>query len=114
MRNNPELMKWFRQTRPLDLEDQKIFIKHDKHYNGEIIELNGKPIGVLAIKHSGELAVVLEEVNYIYLPELLNGKKAWGEMFIGNPILKYLLNAGFEVTGMGDNYNNRPTLMLVK
>ena len=113
MRNNPKLMKWFRQDQPILLKDQQEFIKNHVDYQGQIIELNDKRIGVFAIKTTGELAVVLNEEDYKYLPQLLKDKRAWGEGFVGNPILKYLLNAGFVTVGIG-YWNERPLIRVRK
>lgn len=99
MRNTPSLMRWYRQEEPISLEKQKDFIKKDTHYNGRIIELKGKPIGVFAAQNHGEISIVLEEKYFKYIPQLFNNKVTgcyWGEVFVGNPILKYLLEAGFK------------------
>lgn len=114
LRNSPRLMKWFRQTKPITVEDEKNFIRNDKDYNGQIVKLDNSIIGVLAIRNSGELCVVMEAENYKYLPYLLKDKQAWGEVFHGNPIQKYLKLAGFKKQGKGKVYNGRPTTLWLK
>ncbi len=113
LRNDPKLMQWYRQDRIIELEEQKEFIRNDKTYNGQIVELFEEPVGVMAIQKSGELSIVLDELYYVYLPELLAGKKCWGEVMLQNPILRYLLNAGMAVVDLGRPVKGSPTLLVI-
>lgn len=100
MRNNPALNKWYRQAEPIRLKDQK---KFQAENSAQIVELDNKPIGVLWTKPSGELSLVMEEKDYKYIPRLFKKRPRgnyWGEVFMGNPILKYLLEAGFQTVSV--------------
>lgn len=105
VRNHPKLMKWFRQDKPLTLEQQYIFIKNDLLYNkyfGCIIELWNKPIGVTNLKQTMEfgLALLPEYQNKGLEEDILNmlPKGSWSEVFLGNPMIRIYLNNGFEIT----------------
>lgn len=101
LRNQKKLQRWFRQNEPITLEAQETFIRNDRgRYNGQIIILNGTPVGVLAVKGSGELALVLPTTYHNILGKILPGIEMWGEVLIGNPLLKALIMNDFEIIGV--------------
>src|SRR5688572_1779672 len=57
VRNDPKLMRWFRQDAPIELDAQKQFIQKDiegSGYNGNVILANDKPVGLCGVKWNGE------------------------------------------------------------
>lgn len=98
LRNQKKLQRWFRQNESITLEAQEAFIRNDGgRYNGQIIELDGVPIGVVAVKGSGELSLVLPTNHYNLLGKILPNTDMWGEVLIGNPLLKALIMNDFEI-----------------
>lgn len=113
MRNNPANMRWYRQSTKISLEDQKKFIAEN---NAFIIERNRKPVGVLWIKTTGELSLVLDEKDYPLIPQLFKKKPFgfyWGEVFVGNPILTFLLQAGFKTVSVKERAYHKPGFGLI-
>lgn len=99
LRNKPEVMQWFRQDYPLTLDGQTRFMESEKgfNYRGQIIVLNGKPIGIFG-NPNGELCLVLEDKYHYLVPEILKNKKAlWSDGFIDNPLLYILFSIGFRI-----------------
>ena len=114
LRNDPKLNRWYRQTKPLELERQKDFIV--LHPEAEIIERFDEPIGVLWVKPTGEVSLVLHERDYEVIPKLFKNKPTgyyWGEVFVGNPILLYLLQAGFNIVSVKERAYYKPDVGLI-
>ena len=110
-RNDPALMRWFRQKTPLVVEDQKKFIEADLEtnaYGGYVIETEGIPVGLCAIKSTGEFSIgILPEYQHNGIAtkamKLLLKKcpHMWSEVFVGNPALEYYISVfGFKITGV--------------
>jgi hypothetical protein len=105
LRNRPELMKWFRQEKPLTHREQLSFMLSPKGvlYQGRIILLNKRRIGVGAIKIGGELCLVLPKEYNLFRSDIIRklikkdscGYPVWGDVFIGNPIANDLRDLGF-------------------
>jgi hypothetical protein len=103
LRNRPELMKWFRQSEPITLPNQLKFMKSldGQNYNGKIIYLNGKKIGVGAVKTTGELALVLPTKYRLQRRDIIRALVAdhpvvWGDVFEGYDISWDLTMCGFK------------------
>lgn len=102
LRNSQELRRWFRQNHNLTIAEQKRFMKvQGWDYRGKIILLNGKRIGVGAIKSIGELSLVLPNKYKLLRREIIklligNETRVWGEVFSGNPISWDLEMLGFK------------------
>lgn len=101
LRNDSRLNQWYRQEEKIALKEQIKFIRTT--YGPKIIEKGRTPIGIFWIKDSGEVSLVMEEKDYKYIPQLFKKRPTnvyWGEVFVGNPILKWLLEAGFRTVGV--------------
>ena len=102
LRNRQELRQWFRQNKPLTIAEQKRFMREQgQTYNGKIILLNNKPVGVGAIKNTGELSLVLPNKYKLQRRDIIkllvgDREKVWGEVFEGNPISWDLEMLGFQ------------------
>lgn len=107
-RNNPELMQWFRQDKPITLEQQKKFMASHPLYEGYIIEANKKAVGVIALHYhevsSPELCIAAPlKYHASAIKTLIKQVKPlslYGEVFALNPALPVYLNLGFKVGGV--------------
>lgn len=108
VRNNPEIMKYFRQDDYISVQDQEDFIMNDKHYNGHVIEFNDVPVGLCGVKTSGEFTLgVLPEyqhkgISTAVMQILIQAHPGlWSEVFVGNPALEWFISKlGFKVYGV--------------
>lgn len=112
VRNHPDLMKWFRQDENLILEDQIDFIKRDRgpwgHYNGNIIEADGEPVGLCGVKATREFTIaILPEhqgrgiAAWVMHQMTQNTKEVWSEVFVGNPALEFFIaKCGFRIVAV--------------
>lgn len=81
------------------------------NYRGQIIYLNYKPIGVGAVKKTGELSLVLPNKYRLYRRNIItlligNSPRVWGEVFEGNPISWDLEMCGFKAKHTLYEYTN--------
>lgn len=109
VRNHPNLMQYFRQDKPLTLQEQLTFISFDTapqgSYNGRIIEYYGKPVGLCGIKNTSEFTLgILPEYQHKgiatkAMQEMIRGWAGiWSEVFVGNPALEWFIGKlGFKV-----------------
>lgn len=103
IRNQPELMRWFRQNEPITYAYQYDFITRDiveQFYQGQIVfSEDYRNLGVAAIRPTGEMCIAapLEYHEAITKKLLENREYAFGEVFATNPALKIYLNCGFRV-----------------
>lgn len=104
VRNNPELMQWFRQNKPITLQQQKLYMRSNLLYCGYILEDGGVPVGVFALhKHVHTLpelciAAPLKYHNKglsLLLKEEPFSSDIHAEVMIDNPALLTYLNMGF-------------------
>lgn len=111
VRNCPELMKYFRQDKPLTLLEQAEFIEKDLStagtYNGMVVEADGVPVGLCGIKDSGEFTIgILPEyqhqgiASWVMKHLIQMNEDLWSEVFVGNPALEWFIHLGFKVTGI--------------
>lgn len=108
VRNHPLLMKYFRQDEPISIEAQRLFIINDKDYNGNVIEVDGKRVGLCGVKSTGEFTLgLLPEHQHkgiaTRVMQLLidDHPGIWSEVFVGNPALEWFIAVlGFKVTGI--------------
>jgi RimJ/RimL family protein N-acetyltransferase len=115
VRNKPELMRYFRQDKPLYIEDQLEFIKEDTGpygtYNGRIVEYRGKPVGLCGVKDTGEFTLgilpqyqhkgIATKVMQQMIQEHKGSGGIWSEVFVGNPALEWFIGKlGFKVYGV--------------
>ena len=125
VRNNPDLMKWFRQNKPITYKEQKKFIEQDLSnwgaYNGEIIEADEVPVGMCGVKDTGEFTLaVLPEHQHKGIAtqamKLLISKSfvPWSEVFVGNPALEWFISVlGFKVMDVKERAYYKPEQGLV-
>jgi RimJ/RimL family protein N-acetyltransferase len=124
VRNNPELMKWFRQSKPIHYEDQTRFIAYDisdnGDYNGRIIESDGIPVGMCGVKDSGEFTIaVLPEFHHKGIARaamlgMISQGRIWSEVFVGNPALEWFIkNFDFKIVNVKERAYYKPELGLV-
>ncbi len=106
LRNGP-LRRWFRQEQPIDLDQQREFMRTHLDYHGYIFS-EKHPLGVIALYYH---QFKLPELSYVgdvkYFKEafqLLLAKEQpeliEAPMFAENPLLKTLLDCGFKVNGV--------------
>jgi RimJ/RimL family protein N-acetyltransferase len=111
VRNNPELMKWFRQDSPISPLEQLEFIRKDlqnREYGGHVVEADGVPAGLCGVKYTGEFTIgILPEYQHkgvaSFAMRFLIKKcpKIWSEVFVGNPALEWFISKHkFKVTGV--------------
>lgn len=110
VRNHPELMRWFRQDEPLQLEQQKEFILNDKDYNGLVIIGDGERLGLCGVKNSGEFTIgLLPEYQHRGIAKwvmscLIRKRQGiWSEVFVGNPALEWFIRLGFKIVDVAEN-----------
>lgn len=115
VRNHPLLMKFFRQDEPIGLEEQKAFIEKDLgpygSYNGQVIEVDGEPVGLCGVKSTGEFTLgllpehqhkgIATEAMKTLLQKEEGFGSVWSEVFVGNPALEFFVaKCGFKITGV--------------
>ena len=129
VRNHPDLMKCFRQDKPLNYQQQYDFIKLDtgkfkSGYNGRVIQYQGQPVGLCGIKDTGEFTLGLlpeyqgKGIATEAMLQLINSykgaEKIWSEVFVGNPALEWFIaKLGFRVTGVKERAYYKASLGLV-
>lgn len=100
VRNRPDLMEWFRQSKPILLSEQKIYMLSHPDYHGYIILEDGEPVGVIA-NHKEELCIAAPfKYHALALPLLENEekpKRLYGDVLYGNPMLQTYLDSGFKI-----------------
>jgi RimJ/RimL family protein N-acetyltransferase len=124
VRNHPDLMRWFRQNKKIELEEQKDFITKDlanREYNGNVILANNKPVGLCGVKTSQEFTIAV-------LPEwqkkgiatkamqllIKQHPQIWSEVFVGNPALEwYVAKLGFRITGVREREYYKSNIGLI-
>lgn len=100
VRNRPELMRWFRQSRELTVGEQLAFMLSHPDYHGYIILENGARVGVVA-NHKEELCIAApfqyhtEAIKLLEIAE--EPKRLYGDVLYGNPMLDTYLAAGFKI-----------------
>lgn len=112
VRNHPDLMTYFRQDEPIDIDDQREFIKQDisayGSYNGMVVEADGEPVGLAGVKSTGEFTIgILPEhqgrgIAKWVMAQLINREyNIWSEVFVGNPALEFFIaKCGFKIVGV--------------
>ncbi len=113
MRNDPALMKWFRQDKKLTLAHQKNFIRVTPDYHGYILEDEGKPVAIIACHYTednwgmvdtyctpelcyvGEIKHFKQALRMVVRKEKID--KMTAPVFAKNPLLIELLKNGFKV-----------------
>jgi ribosomal protein S18 acetylase RimI-like enzyme len=124
VRNDPKLMKVFRQDEPITLEEQRTFILMDiinRDYNGQIVMVNGKPAGLCGVKATQEFTIaVLPEyqkkgISTKVMKMLIRQHpQMWSEVFVGNPALEWFISKlGFRVTGVKERAYYKKEIGLV-
>lgn len=125
VRNDPRLMKYFRQDDPISLEDQKEFIKKDispyGQYNGMVIEADGEPVGLCGVKATGEFTIGLmpeyqgQGISTWAMQQLITQySPIWSEVFVGNPALEWFIaKLGFRITSVKERAYHKQGVGLV-
>lgn len=130
VRNHPELMKYFRQNKPLTLDEQSQFIRQDTGYhgtyNGKIVECDGQKVGLCSIKSTGEFTIALlpqyqkQGIAKETMRQLTSSwahaidGPIWSEVFVGNPALEFFISkCGFKVYGVKERAYYKPEFGLV-
>jgi RimJ/RimL family protein N-acetyltransferase len=125
VRNHPALMEWFRQSKPIQFEDQQRFIAYDVgddgNYNGRIIESDGIPVGMCSVKDSGEFTIaVLPEFQHKGIARAAMQRmisehgRIWSEVFVGNPALEWFIkNFDFKIVNVKERAYYKPEHGLV-
>lgn len=124
LRNDPALMRWFRQSTPLKLKAQRKFIEADikfRNYNGYVVEADGKPVGVCAVKSTQEFSIGIDPAfqkkgiaTKAMQILIKNHPQMWSEVFCDNPALSwYLHKLGFKLTCVKERAYYKPNVGLV-
>ena len=128
VRNDPKLYKWFRQDEPITIEEQTKFIENDTdvfgEYNGEIVEVDGEPVGLCGIKNTGEFTIAIlpeyqhKGISIQVMNQLTNkGFCIWSEVFVGNPALEFFISkCGFKnfLNRLGTSENAAQTKRIIE
>ncbi len=118
-------MKWFRQSALITRDNQIEFIKNDTSnqgvYNGNIVEVDGTPVGLCGVKNTGEftLGILPEHQHKGVATEAMKilieqNPGIWSEVFVGNPALEWFISKlGFKAIGVKERAYYKPEFGLV-
>lgn len=116
-RNNPNLMRWYRQDKKLTLKEQKNFMQTHYDYKGYIVERGiGKPVGFVALSNiendraEFSIGILPKHQGHGFAKEAMKALEAkakslgvkvlCSEVFIDNPAIAFYLKLGYKLVGV--------------